>query len=86
MFFVFICLDYYYSFSYKMPHLNNGEMSDIMQKNLFKGDKYCKILTSLGPEVMKLFLCSTQLSIKFQLLIKTKMLKKIGISCILGLI
>ena len=27
------------------------------------------------PEVMKLFSCSTQLSTKFQLLIKTKMLK-----------
>ena len=28
-----------------------------------------------GPEVIKLFSCSTQLSIKFQLLIKTKLLK-----------
>ena len=28
-----------------------------------------------GPEVIKLFSCSTQLSMKFQLLIKTKMLK-----------
>ena len=28
-----------------------------------------------GPEVIKLFSCSTQLSTKFQLLIKTKMLK-----------
>ena len=33
------------------------------------------------PEVIKLFSCSTQLSIKLQLLIKTKMMKKIGISC-----
>ena len=29
-----------------------------------------------GPEVIKLFSCSTQLSIKFQLLIKTKMLNR----------
>ena len=28
-----------------------------------------------GPEVIKLFSCSTQLSIKVQVLIKTKMLK-----------
>ena len=33
------------------------------------------------PEGTKLFSCSTQLSIKFQPLIKTKTLKKIGISC-----
>ena len=30
---------------------------------------------SPGPEVIKLFSCSTQLSMKFQLLIKTKILK-----------
>ena len=36
---------------------------------------------SSGPEVIKLFSCSTQLSIKFQLLIKSKTLKKIDISC-----
>ena len=29
-----------------------------------------------GPEVIKLFSCSTQLSMEFQLLIKSKMLKK----------
>ena len=34
-----------------------------------------------GPEGIKLFSCTSQLSIKFHLLIKTKMLKKIGISC-----
>ena len=34
-----------------------------------------------GPEVVKLFSCSTQLSMEFQLLMKTKMLKNIGISC-----
>ena len=32
--------------------------------------------TSPVPEVIKLFSCSTQLSVKFQLLIKTKMLKR----------
>ena len=39
-----------------------------------------------GPEVIKLFSCPTQVSIKFQLLIKTEMLKKIGISCFSALI
>ena len=38
--------------------------------------KYCP-----GPEIMKLFSCSTQLSINFQLLIKAKMLKYIDFSC-----
>ena len=32
-----------------------------------------------GPEVLKLFSCSTQLSMEFQLLIKIKMLKNIDI-------
>ena len=32
-------------------------------------------------EKLILFSCSTQLSIKFKLLIKTKTLKKVGISC-----
>ena len=34
-----------------------------------------------GPEVIKLFSCSTQLSMKFQVLIKTKILKNKGIFC-----
>ena len=34
-----------------------------------------------GSEVIKLFSCSTQLSMKFQLLIKTKMLKNKYFSC-----
>ena len=33
------------------------------------------------PKVIKLFSCSTQVSIKFQLLIKTETPKKIGIYC-----
>ena len=37
--------------------------------------KYCP-----GPEIMKLFTCSTQLSIKFQRLIKAKMMKHIDFS------
>ena len=32
------------------------------------------------PEVIKLFSCSTQLSVKFQLLIKTKLLKNKDVS------
>ena len=36
---------------------------------------------SPSPKVIKLFLCSTQRSMKFQLLIKTKMLKNKGFSC-----
>ena len=38
--------------------------------------KYCP-----GSEIMKLFSCSTQLSIKFQLLIKAKMMKHTDFSC-----
>ena len=34
-----------------------------------------------GPEIIKLFSCSTQLSTKFQLLIKTKILTNKGVSC-----
>ena len=34
-----------------------------------------------GPEVIKLFSCSTQLSTKFQLLIKTKIPTKKEVSC-----
>ena len=34
-----------------------------------------------GPEVIKLFSCSTQLSTKFQLLIKTKIPKSKDVSC-----
>ena len=36
---------------------------------------------STGPEVIKLFLCSTQLGTKFQLLIKTKILTNKEVSC-----
>ena len=35
----------------------------------------CSFMLQPGPMVIKLFSCSTQLSKKFQLLIKTKMLK-----------
>ena len=34
-----------------------------------------------GPEVIRLFSCSTQLSMKFQLLIKTKILTNKEVSC-----
>ena len=34
-----------------------------------------------GPEVIKVFSCSTQLSQKFQLLIKTKILTNKNVSC-----
>ena len=36
---------------------------------------------NLGPEVIKLFSCSTQLSTKLQLLIKTKILTNKEVSC-----
>ena len=35
----------------------------------------------IWPEVIKLFSCSTELSVKFQMLIKTIMLKNKDISC-----
>ena len=43
---------------------------------LSSSDKACIFLSWPGLEVIKLFLCSTQLSMKFQLLIKSTMLKK----------
>ena len=39
-----------------------------------------------GPEVIKLFTCSTQLNIEFQMLIKTEMLKSKDFSCFQTLI
>ena len=38
-----------------------------------------------GPEVIKLFSCLTQLSTKFQLLIKTKIPKNEEVSCYMSL-
>ena len=38
-----------------------------------------------GPEVIKLFSCSTQLSMKFQLLIKTKIPANKEVSCFMSL-
>ena len=38
-------------------------------------------ISSPGPEVIKLFSCSTQLSSKFQLLIKTKIPTNEEVSC-----
>ena len=49
-----------------------------------KGLIYKKIVyTKLkpGPKVIKLFSCSTQLSMKFQMLIKTKILTNKEVSC-----
>ena len=43
--------------------------------------KYSTYRQVLSPEVIKLFPCSTQLSIKFQLLMKTKVLKNKNFSC-----
>ena len=42
--------------------------------------------TRPGPEVIKLFSCSTRLSTKFQLLIKTKILTNEEVSCFKPLI
>ena len=39
------------------------------------------VLRNLAPEVIKLFSCSTELRMKFQLLIKGKMVKNKGFSC-----
>ena len=39
------------------------------------------LFMSPGPQVIKLFPCSTKLSMKFQLLIKSKMLNNKDFSC-----
>ena len=44
-------------------------------------DKSSDLTLSPGPEVIKLFSCSTQLSMKFQLLIKTKVLTNEEVPC-----
>ena len=59
-----------------------------MLKTIFAIYMYCSIWTdraeqkvyhSQGPKVIKLFSCSTQLSMKFSLLINMKMPTKVGI-------
>ena len=46
-----------------------------------KPDSEYKLIVSTGPEVIKLFSCSTQLSTKFQLPIKTKLLTNEEVPC-----
>ena len=45
-------------------------------KDFIATSKYCPYSRLPGPEVIKLFSCSTQLSMKFHLLIKTKIPKQ----------
>ena len=51
----------------------------VIKHNAYFLDELRKII--IWPEMIKLFSCSTQLSMKFQLLIKTKMLKNEDFSC-----
>ena len=43
------------------------------------------LVKKIWPEVIKLFSCSTQLSMKFQVLIKTKIPANKDISCVMSL-
>ena len=47
-------------------------------------DKYTKFIMCPGPEVIKLFSCSTQLSMNFSLLINMKMPTIVGIIYLLA--
>ena len=50
-------------------------------KSTISKSSYLLLIRSPGPEIIKLFSCTSQLSIKFQLLIKTKTLTNEGVSC-----
>ena len=56
-----------------------GETSDLDRYTVSLSNK-C-LLNTPGPEVIKLFSCSTQLSTKFQLLINTKIPTNKEVSC-----
>ena len=56
---------------YELAHIFNS---------LPASGNFCRLLIP-GPEVIKLFSCSTQLSMKFQLLIKTKIPTNKEVSC-----
>ena len=52
------------------------------RKSVLVGSRTTKATNTVpGPEVIKLISCSTQLSMKFQMLIESKMLKNKDLSC-----
>ena len=61
----------------QINHIELGQFAMVLKKN---SPKTC-IFSGPGPEVIKLFSCSTQLSTKFQLLIKTKIPIYVEVSC-----
>ena len=63
--------------------LNDSKLTRAIDKALLL--RQMKQVSVTRPRAIKLFSCSTQLSIKIQLLIKTKMLKKIGVSGFKGI-
>ena len=65
-----------------------SELLNLPFQRKFKKYKYVKlahILSYSGPEVINLFSCSTQLSTKFHLLIKSKILTNEKVSCLRSL-
>ena len=64
----------------KMILGNKCDMEDKRQVSKDRGEAVSG-LHSPGPEVIKLFSCPTQLSTKFQLLIKTKIPTNKEVSC-----
>ena len=68
------------------PCLNSGDPYVFTVNNSFeKRCTYQKSFSTPGPEVIKLFSCSTQLSMKFSPLINVKMPTIVGIlTCISG--
>ena len=55
-------------------------IADLIFKDFSKKPSISKYCTNPCPDVIKLFSCSTQLSTKFQLLIKTKILTNEAVS------
>ena len=66
-----------------MPQTQTTLPSSYMNWNYYI--RFCSLVfAKSGPEVIKLFSCSTQMSMKFSLLINMKMPTKVGIFIFIG--
>ena len=85
---LFLCILYkltHFSSNYRSLSENSGSM-DFELMRLSRNSNYFleqigSIMRKSGPRGCKPFLCSTQLSMEFQMLIKSKLLKSKDFSC-----
>ena len=80
--------DFFLKFEFKFHRANGGDSdqnscSSLSDVSCTHGA--CQNNTAPGPEVIKLYSCSTQLSTKFELLIKTRMPTNEEVSCLKSL-